>query len=61
MDAVGFLHISAVLLTAAGFFGWLNVRVLKLPHTIALVLLALATAAAPWCIAPVLSQRPGLF
>ena len=45
MDAAGFLHISAAILTVAGLFGWLNIRILKLPHTIALVLLALATSA----------------
>lgn len=41
MTTVQILNISAVILTCAAAFGWVNVRWLKLPHTIALVIMAL--------------------
>jgi len=44
MDITAVLNLSAAILACAALFGWLNVRVLKLPHTIALVVLALATS-----------------
>ena len=37
-------EISAFLLVLSAAFGWLNVRVLKLPHTIGLLLMALAAS-----------------
>lgn len=44
MDLAHVLNISAFVLSAAAAFGWLNVRWLKLPHTIAMVLLALGAS-----------------
>lgn len=35
------LEIAALLLTLSGFFGWLNHRYFRLPHTIGLVIIAL--------------------
>ena len=44
MEIKDVLNLSAAILACASLFGWLNVKVLKLPHTIALVVLALATS-----------------
>ena len=44
MTATVLLNISAILLGFAAFFGWLNTRYLKLPMTIGLVLISLATS-----------------
>lgn len=41
MDIANILNISAFVLIAAAAFGWANLRWLKLPHTIAMLLLAL--------------------
>ncbi len=35
-------EIAALLLTLSGVFGWLNLRFLKLPHTIGLLVMALS-------------------
>ena len=44
MTATVLLNISAILLGFAALFGWLNTRYLKLPMTIGLVLISLATS-----------------
>jgi len=44
MTATILLNISAILLGFAALFGWLNTRYLKLPMTIGLVLISLATS-----------------
>lgn len=46
MTATVLLNISAILLGFAALFGWLNTRYLKLPMTIGLVLISLATSLA---------------
>lgn len=44
MDATALLNISAILLTFAAFFGWINTKFLKLPMTIGLVLISLVAS-----------------
>ena len=42
MAVTEILHISAAILTCAAAFGWANIIWFRLPHTIAMVLFALA-------------------
>lgn len=44
MNITEMLYLSAAILTCAAAFGWANVRWLRIPHTIALVLSALAVS-----------------
>ena len=39
-------EIAALLLTLSALFGWLNIKVLKLPHTIGLLVMALGSSMA---------------